>query len=323
MPTSGKYDLPEFEEIKPSDEDLAEISTESMAQSVAAFMSLMKRYEQAITAAEFDIKRLYFILGEVFSAQLVIRRKFEKEKIEGRRPSMPYMETVKLGQYVERIQRQAVQKVANRYPYTSGPFIDQLKHWVETLPDSEEKKQYLAQTFGTKLAYEAMMVSPGGIPLSIRDFINRSEIASEAFEILWQRYGSGAPPGLPPKVPRGGDESGDDGDIVRRVSNLESVMEAITKDMHAMALGMATISESIKYLATKEDVAKLAAPSTAAATHGVATKEDLTPLAADIASIKERLKHVPTKFSLLVSVAVPVASGLWWLFQQIFSVSAG
>lgn len=322
MPTSGKYDLPEFEKIKPSDEDLAEISTESMAQSVAAFMSLMKRYEEAITAAEFDIKRLYFILGEVFSAQLVIRRKFEKEKAEGRRPSMPYMETVKLGQYVERIQRQAVQKVANRYPYTSGPFIDQLKQWVQTLPDSKEKKEYLSQTLATKLNYETMMVSPGGIPLLIRDFINRSEIASEAFEALWQRHGSGAPPGLPPSGPHGSG-SGEDGDIGRRLSTLESTVAAMTKDLHAMALGIATISESVKHLATKEDVAKLTAPPAGVPMHGFASKEDLTPIAADIAWIKERLKHVPTKFGLLMAVAVPVASGLWWLFQQIFSAAAG
>lgn len=317
MPTSRKFDLPNLEEIKPSDAELAEISTESMAQSVAAFRSMMKRYEEAITAAEFDIRRLYFILGEVFSAWRVVDAKFKSEAREGKKPSLPYMEFVRLTEYVQRIQRSAVQKVARRYPYTSGPFVDQLREWVETLPKSEDKKRYLAETFGTRLAYDAMMVSPAGIPLAIRDFIDRSELATDAFESLWRLHGAGGPPGLPPTKENGGSDDG--GGLGRRVSNLESAMEAMAKDMSAMAISVATIAESIKHLASREDVAKLAVPTSDALSHGYATKEDLTPIASDVSQIKERLRHVPTKFGLLMAVAIPVASGLWWIFQQIFT----
>jgi hypothetical protein len=234
---------------------------------------------------------------------------------EGRPPSLPYMEMVKLTEYVQRIQRSAVQKVARRYPYTSGPFVGELREWVQALPDSGEKQDYLAQTFGTRLAYDQMMVSPASIPLTIRDFINRSETASDAFEVLWGLYGSGSPPGQPPKVTNGGGDDGG-GDIGRRVSNLESAVSSMSKDMAEMAVSMATIAESIKHLATKEEVAKIAASSSSVSAQGLATKEDLTPIAADISWMKERLKHVPTKFGLLIAVVVPVVSGGWWLLQQ-------
>lgn len=313
-------ELPDFDSIKLPETDLAEISTTSMAQNVAALRSIILRHEAALADEKLDLRRLIFITGEVMSAIEEVEKGFARERASGRPPSMPLLEFYQLRSFLGKVPRRAIHKIAKRFPYAVGPFVSDLRKWAESLPDSPERKLYLSASHKADGCYEQMLADIAGIGLLFPVFLGQAKIATESFESLLSASPSGPrPPGMPPAPPHpeGPGRSGDD--IGRRVSSLESSVEVMGKDMHAIAIDMATLKESVKHLATKEDLAKIMATPAADHSQGVATKEDLTPIAADIAWIKERLKHVPTKFGLLMAVAVPVASGLWWIFQQIFA----
>ena len=46
---------------------------------------------------------------------------------------------------------------------------------------------------------------------------------------------------------------------------------------------------------------------------------DVAPLALDLAEIKARLEHVPTRFGLLLASVTPTVASLWWMAQQILA----
>lgn len=318
MATEDRESLPDFDEIRVPEQDLAEITTASMAQNVASFRSLMKRYEDALADPSIDLRRVVFILGESLAALREILRGFENERRAGRPPSMPYLESIELQQFTARVPRRALLRIAKRYPYASGPFVKELIDWAKSLPESTDRDRYASDALGASMVFDQMMIDTNSIQMLVPIYLKKAASATTAFEALLATYGGSAPPGMPPPNEPGQPSGGDGDGMERRVHGLEVAMHSVSTDIAEIKITLATIGESMKHMATREDVARMPKPDLAGS--GLATKEDLTPLATDISWIKERLKHVPTKFGLVVAAAVPVASGLWWIFQQLFSV---
>lgn len=319
MATEDRESLPDFDEIRVPEQDLAEITTASMAQNVASFRSLLTRYEAALTDPNVDLRRVVFILGESLAAAREIVQGFEREKQAGKPPSMPQLEVIKLQQFASKVPRRALLTIAKRYPYVSGPFVNELMDWAKSLPESADRDRYTAEAFGASKVFDQMLIDTNSIQMLVPIYLNKAATATDAFERLLAAFGGMAPPGMPPpNEPSSSSRGGGDG-IERRVERLEVAMTQVAESFADMRATLAAMGESMKHMATKEDLARMAKPDMPSG--GLATKEDLTPLATDISWIKERLKHVPTKFGLVVAAAVPVASGLWWIFQQLFSAA--
>jgi hypothetical protein len=306
----------ENEDIELRADLLKDVTTSSFAQNINAFRSALLKYDAEIATNSTDWRRAVHLLREADALRQEVERQMKEQQAVKYQPTVPREDMEEVFALFKRIWGNTIDAISRGYPYIFGPQADSILTAISGLPDSAEKSVFLGIAKLMRDTAQQMKDSPATLSLFFGAFVKNLAKTPEPYAKLATQLMGAAPPSPPPVEHRDGGNEG--GDMNRRVSNLERSFEKISEDVSDIKITLATVSQALKYLATKEDVASASKGREAnVSLQGMASKEDLSPILAKIAEINSHLKHVPTKFGLLVAVAVPVASGGWWIFQQL------
>jgi hypothetical protein len=168
------------------------------------------------------------------------------------------------------------------FPLVIGTIADNfLKEALDT-PSMPYRDRYLEEAWAARAAYQALVTDPGGLDPGLQIFIARAQAATDAVAELRKAFGiNGDPPEKPP-VDTGSNDGGEG--MQRRIEKLESVAEAMARDLGSIRESLATITEKLNHMPSTESVAK----------------------------ISERLEHTATKFWVASMAAIPVVAFVGW-----------
>lgn len=300
-----------------SRETLEQVSTESFAQNLSNFRSLLLSWEKAVdSGAAFDL-RAQTMLREAAMLQEIIQGQMTAK---GRDLGVP-PEAV---HEVLAIYRRAFLKILLRTATDSKLMSQEIDHFIQVIDGvlgaPPEMKAIASKLSLARTAYETMKKSPEAASMVAPGFITLLNEIVAAYRGAGGKVPDTTTPPSPPIPPTQGGAGGDPGgDLPRRVGALESKMDKVTDDISNIKATLMRVEEMLKHSAMKSDITRLEERSTHAA-----TRRDLenivAPLRENDSKLSERLGHMPTKAEMylagggaIAGLFAIVAKGFkWW-----------
>lgn len=270
-----------------SQEVLDQVSTESFAQNLSNFRSLLLKWEKEVEAGAAQGARARTMLREAAMLQEIVQGQMNAK---GRDLGVPPEEVAN----VLTIYKRAFQKLLLWTASDVNLFSSQMNHLIEVIDGLEGAPSELASLAAkvklARSAYQTLLISPEAASLIAPSFITMLNDIAAASQGAGVKVVASSPPPSPPATPPQGGGGGDSGsDIPRRVGVLESKMDKVTEDLSSIKATLGRIEETLKHSAMKSDVAR----------------------------IDERLSHMPTKVEMYVAGGTAFA-GLFAVISKAF-----
>lgn len=279
-----------------SAESLAQINTESFAQNVSNFRSMLLRWEKEVEGGSFASQRAFVLLNEVSALQEIITSRIRAAGTRARELGVP---PEAVGETLE-IYRRVLVKIALRIASEVDFRSDAAQRIVDMAeaPDAIQPIKELAGRIKvSRVAFDQLVKSPDAASLIAPSFIQ--SVMGIVQQMRDLGITGGDPKQPPPRNPAsaGGGDSG--GDLPRRVGILETKVDKLADDISGIKSTLVRMEQLLKHSAMKADIARLDGR---------------------IDQVNERLTHIPTKAQMyvaggtaLAAVLGVMAKGFGWL----------
>ena len=290
-----------------SAESLAQINTESFAQNVSNFRSMLLKWEKEVEGGSFESQRAFVLLNEVSALQEIITSRIRAVGPRARELGVPPEAVGETLEIYRRVLVKIALKIAAEVDFGSAA-AQQIVDMAEA-PDAIPLIRELAGRIKvSRVAFEQLVKSPDAASLIAPSFIQSVMGIVQQMRDLGITGGAGAPKQPPPSSPNppsGGDSGGD---LPRRVGILETKVDKLADDISGIRSTLVRMEELLKHSAMKADIARV--------------EEKLVPLATkdSLARVEERVSHMPTNAQMyvaggaaLAAVMGVMAKGFGWL----------
>lgn len=257
-----------------SEESLALISTESFAQNVSNFRSLLLKCEKEVTANGTTGKRAGLILSEIAAMQEIITGQIAKAGKNARALGVPPEELQEIGKIYQRCLVAAAIHYLGRTDFLNSKAMDDILALIaNNLNAPAEMTAFAARVGIARSTFTQIFRNPDSsslvVPalLKIVEDLQRDWVAISARPELRFQLAAGMPPTPPTPPVGGGAGSGEGGDLAGRVARLEGAMDKLVGQTGDIRTAMARVE----------------------------AKLDNVPTKADTARIEERVNHLPTR----------------------------
>lgn len=290
-----------------SAESLAQINTESFAQNVSNFRSMLLRWDKEVEGGSFASQRAFVLLNEVSALQEIITSRIRAAGPRARELGVPPEAVGETLEIYRRVLVKIALKIAAEVDFSSDA-AQKIVDLAETPGAIQPIKELAGRIKVSRVAFDQLVKSPEAASLIAPAFIQSVMGIVQQMRDLGISGGNGAPKQPPPSNPNppGGGDSG--GDLPRRVGILESKVDKLAEDVSGIKSTLVRMEELLKHSAMKADIARVEEKLAS-----LATKESL-------ARVDERVSHMPTNAQMyvaggaaLAAVMGVMAKGFGWL----------
>lgn len=281
-----------------SKETLEQISTESFAQNIANYRSLLLKWEREVDGGNPIGLRANLMVKEAAMLQEIIGSQINRAGSNAKSLGVPPEELLSIKDLYLRVFRKLILHVTRQMPDLYSPQFEAVIQSIESIPEvarPEVFKRFAGYVRAARVAQGQLLHHPESASLVISGYFQAIDgMVASYKEISPTQVTSAAPP-IPPQEPppvRGGDGGG--GDLPRRVDKLEAKIDKVTDDLSEIKVRLGRMEERLMHVASKADVVGA-----------------MEPVKTSLSQVNERLTHVPTKFDLVkAAIAIP---GVTWV----------
>ncbi|GDY37683.1 hypothetical protein [Acidovorax sp. NB1] len=289
-----------------SAESLAQINTESFAQNVSNFRSMLLRWEKEVDGGSFASQRAFVLLNEVSALQEIITSRIRAAGTRARELGVPPEAVGETLEIYRRVLVKIALKIASEVDFSSDA-AQRIVDMAEAPDAIQPIKELAGRIKVSRVAFDQLVKSPDAASLIAPSFIQ--SVMGIVQQMRDLGITGGADPKQPPPrnpTPAGGGDSGSD--LPRRVGILETKVDKIADDISGIKSTLVRMEELLKHSAMKADIARV--------------EEKLVPLATkeSLARVEERVSHMPTNAQMyvaggaaLAAVMGVMAKGFGWL----------
>lgn len=282
-----------------SKETLEQISTESFAQNISNYRSMLLKWEREVDEGRPAGPRANLMAKEAAMLQEIIGSQINRAGTNARSLGVPPEELFDIRDLYLRVFRKLVLHATQQMPDLYSPQFEAVINSVESIPEETRPdvfKRFVGHIQVARVAQGQLLQHPESASLVISSYFKAIDGMVAAFKEISPNWVANAAPPTPPQQPppppsRGGDGGGD---IPRRVDRLESKVDKITDNLGKIKMKLGRMEERLMHTAGKADLVGA-----------------MEPIKTSLSQINERFAHVPTKFDL-VKAAIAIPGATWF-----------